>query len=145
MDADLSIGEVAARAGVATSTVRYYDRRSLLPADGRRSGQRRYAAASLRRLVFIGMLQDAGLSLEEIAGILDADGVEEWKAIARRRLAVLEGEIARLATSKELLEASLLCRFDHPLVQCAVMGAEIDRRLGDSTDVTARPGLGPPG
>ena len=71
----LSIGEVAARAGVATSALRYYERRGLLPADARRSGQRRYSTTTLRRLVFIGMLQDAGLALDEIEGILGADTV----------------------------------------------------------------------
>ena len=71
-DADLTIGEVARRAGVATSTVRYYERRGLVAADARQSGQRRYRASSLRTLVFIGMLQDAGLSLDDIAAVLGA-------------------------------------------------------------------------
>jgi hypothetical protein len=53
----LTIGEVARRAGVATSAIRYYERRGLIAADARRSGQRRYRSATLRRLVFIGMLQ----------------------------------------------------------------------------------------
>jgi MerR family redox-sensitive transcriptional activator SoxR len=44
----LAIGEVALRAGVATSTVRYYERKGLLHADARRSGQRRYTEESLR-------------------------------------------------------------------------------------------------
>ena len=82
----LTIGEVAARAGVATSTVRYYERRGLLPADARESGQRRYKPETLRRLVFIGMLQDAGLALEDVEGILHAASAEEWKGIAARRL-----------------------------------------------------------
>ena len=69
--APLTIGAVAERAGIATSAVRYYERRGLLVADERRSGQRRYRESTLRRLVFIGMLQDAGLSLDEIAGILE--------------------------------------------------------------------------
>ena len=81
----MTIGQVAARAGVATSAVRYYERRGLLVADARQSGQRRYTPATLRRLVFIGMLQDAGLALDEIAGILDAPTVADWKAIAARR------------------------------------------------------------
>jgi len=63
----MTIGEVARRAGVATSAVRYYERRGLLEADARASGQRRYEATTLRRLVFIGMLQDAGLSLDDVA------------------------------------------------------------------------------
>ena len=68
----LAIGEVAERAHVATSTIRYYERLGLLVADARTSGQRRYRVATLRRLVFIGMLQDAGLALSDIAGILGA-------------------------------------------------------------------------
>src|SRR5262245_29733591 len=82
----LTIGEVAARAGVATSTIRYYERRGLLVADARLSGQRRYTIKSLRLLVFIGMLQDAGLALDDIEGILSARTVTDWKTIAGRRL-----------------------------------------------------------
>src|SRR6188472_692576 len=109
-DADLTIGEVARRAGVATSTVRFYERRGLLSADARRSGQRRYRVDSLRRLVFIGMLQDAGLSLDDISGVLGAARVADWKAIARRRLAALDTEILRLQRAREYLDGALLCR-----------------------------------
>ena len=125
----LTIGDVARRAGVATSAVRYYERRGLLRPDVRRSGQRRYRTATLRRLVFIGMLQDAGLSLDDISGILDAEQVSDWKAIARRRLAVLEDEIERLRRAHDVLAGALLCRYDHPATECLIMGAEIDRRL----------------
>ena len=131
-DTLLTIGEVARRAGVATSTVRFYERRGLLTADARRSGQRRYQDESLRRLVFIGMLQDAGLSLDDIAGVLDAAHVADWKAIARRRLAVLDAEITRLQRARDYLEGALLCRYDHPATECRIMGAEIDRRLATS-------------
>ncbi len=124
-----TIGDLAARAGVNTSAIRYYERRGLLRADERRSGQRRYRTDSLRRLVFIGMLQDAGLALDEIDGILRATNVAEWKAIAARRLDLLDDEIARLQHSRDVLAAALFCRFDHPATECQVMGAEIDRRL----------------
>lgn len=132
MDADLTIGDVARRAGVATSAVRYYERRGLLAADTRRSGQRRYSEATLRRLVFIGMLQDAGLSLDDIAGILGAATAAEWKAIGRERLAVLDAEIERLELARTYLQGALLCRYDHPADECRVMGAEIDRRLASA-------------
>ena len=128
-EALLTIGEVARVAGVATSTVRFYERRGLLTADARRSGQRRYRIETLRRLVFIGMLQDAGLTLEDIAGVLDADDVADWKAIGRDRLAALDAEIARLQQAREYLAGALLCRYDHPATDCQIMGAEIDRRL----------------
>ncbi len=130
MDNDLAtIGEIARRAGVATSTVRYYERRGLIRPDARQSGQRRYRAATMRFLVFIGMLKDAGLSLDDIDGIINAANIAEWKAIAQRRLDVLEDEIARLEHARSYLQGALLCRFDHPLTQCAIMGSEIDRRL----------------
>lgn len=127
----MTIGEVARRAGVATSTVRYYERRGLLAADARLSGQRRYRLATLRTLVFIGMLQDAGLSLDDIAVVLDAGDIDEWKGVAEQRLAVLDAEIARLQNAATYLRGALLCRYDHPLTECCIMGAEIDRRLAE--------------
>jgi DNA-binding transcriptional MerR regulator len=125
----LTIGEVAQRAHVATSTIRYYERLGLLVADARTSGQRRYRVTTLRRLVFIGMLQDAGLALVDIAGILGASDLSEWKAIATRRLEALDDQIAILQQAREYLSGALLCRFDHPATDCKIMGAEIDRRL----------------
>ncbi|HEY3871387.1 MAG TPA: MerR family transcriptional regulator [Actinocrinis sp.] len=126
----LTIGEMAARAGVATSAIRYYERRGLLSPDARRSGQRRYRAETLRRLVFIGMMQDAGLALDDIDGILNAATMEQWKAVAGRRLEALDDQIAGLQHARGFLALALNCRFDHPATQCSAMGAEIDRRLG---------------
>ncbi len=125
----LSIGQVARSAGIATSAIRYYERRGLVTPTTRVSGQRRYTAADLRKVVFIGMLQDAGLTLDDIDGILNSESVREWKAIARLRLAALKDEIARLTHAHDLLDGAMLCRYDHPMNQCKIMGAEIDRRL----------------
>ena len=128
----MTIGEVARRAQVATSTIRYYERRGLLSADVRQSGQRRYRAETLRRLVFIGMMQDIGLTLDEIRGILHAATVAEWKSIASHRLAAVDQQIDQLQHARGLLAGALWCRFDHPATDCKVMGAEIDRRLDGS-------------
>lgn len=125
----LSIGDVAALVGVATSTLRYYERRGLVAADRRESGQRRYGTSTVRRIVFVQMLQDAGLSLDDIQGIIDAADKESWQDIARQRLDELDAEIAGLHHSRDLLAASMLCRFDHPLDECLIMNDEIDRRL----------------
>jgi MerR family redox-sensitive transcriptional activator SoxR len=126
----LTIGQVAEAAGVATSAVRYYERRGLLRADARTpDGQRRYEPTTLRRLVFIGMLQDAGLSLDDIDGILGATDVHTWKAIGRARLDALDAEIEALQRARTYLAGALRCRYDHPADECTVMNAEIDRRL----------------
>jgi len=132
-DATLTIGEVARRAGIATSAVRFYEREGLLEPDARASGQRRYRPDTLRRLVFVRMLQDAGLLLDDIRGILDAATVADWKAIASARLEVLDEEIERLERARAYLTGALLCRYDHPATECKVMGAEIDRRLAESS------------
>jgi MerR family redox-sensitive transcriptional activator SoxR len=133
----LTIGEVAERAHVATSAIRYYERLGLLVADTRRSGQRRYRVATLRTLVFIGMLQDAGLALDDIAGILEAADASEWKAIGRQRLKALDGQIAKLQEARAYLSGALICRYDHPATDCKIMGAEIDRRLTGGWDSSA--------
>ncbi|MEY2454399.1 MAG: MerR family transcriptional regulator, redox-sensitive transcriptional activator SoxR [Acidimicrobiaceae bacterium] len=109
--------------------MRYYERRGLLQPDARQSGQRRYRPETLRILVFIGMLQDAGLSLDDIDGILNAASVNEWKDIGHRRLEALNDEIDRLEHARGYLQGALMCRFDHPLTECKIMGEEIDRRL----------------
>jgi DNA-binding transcriptional MerR regulator len=127
----LTIGEVAKQAHVSTSTIRFYERRGLLDPDARQSGRRRYRTETLRRLVFIGMLQDAGLALDDVDGILNAATVAEWKAIASHRLQILDEQITKLQHSRELLALALMCRFDHPATDCQIMGAEIDRRLND--------------
>lgn len=131
-DAHLTIGDIAERARVPTSTVRYYERRGLVMPDAWESGQRRYCESTQRRLVFIGMLQDAGLSLDDITGVLSATHAREWKAIARQRLAALDATIAELQLAREYLAGALLCRYDHPATDCQIMGAEIDRRLADA-------------
>lgn len=127
----MTIGEVARRASVPTSTIRYYERRGLLSADVRQSGQRRYRTETLRRLVFIGMMQDIGLALDEVRVILDAATAAQWKPVAGQRLAALDEQIAELQHARALLAAALCCRFDHPATDCKVMGAEIDRRLAE--------------
>jgi len=129
----MTIGDVAHRAHVATSTIRYYERCGLLNADARQSGQRRYRVETLRRLVFIGMMQDIGLTLDEVDGILKAATAAEWKSIAGQRLTALDDQIAQLQHARGLLAGALLCRFDHPATDCNVMGAEIDRRLDTFT------------
>jgi MerR family transcriptional regulator, redox-sensitive transcriptional activator SoxR len=106
----LTIGELAARSGVAPSALRYYERLGLIRA-GRTSGnQRRYDRAELRRVAFIRIAQQVGVSLDEIRTVLDElpDGRtptrDDWARLSARwrsrldqRIALLEGLRDRLA------------------------------------------------
>ena len=64
----MRIGDVAQRAGVKTSLIRYYEEIGLLPEPERVSGQRRYDQTVLRRLAVIDVAQRAGMSLGEEQG-----------------------------------------------------------------------------
>src|ERR1700722_14706902 len=66
----LTIGEVADRAGVATSALRFYEREGLITADRSPGGQRRYRRDVLRRVAFVRVAQRVGLSLGEIHAAL---------------------------------------------------------------------------
>lgn len=70
-DPAMTIGQLARRAGVGVQTVRYYERRKLLPTAARRaSGYREFAPAALERLRFIRRAQELGFTLSEIADLL---------------------------------------------------------------------------
>ncbi|WP_372735728.1 redox-sensitive transcriptional activator SoxR, partial [Nocardioides sp.] len=66
----LTIGQLAERAGVATSAIRFYESKGLLTSQRTAGNQRRYPAATLRRIAFIRTAQRVGLGLEEIAAAL---------------------------------------------------------------------------
>lgn len=108
----LSIGQVAARAGVNASRIRYYERIGLLPPPERVSGRRRYEPSVLRRLAVIDVAQRAGLSLEEIGALLEVGTdplSERLQGLARRKLPEIEALIERAERVREWLTAATGC------------------------------------
>ena len=71
-DAELTIGQVARRAGLNVSAIRFYEAEGLLPEAIRVSGQRRYSDEVFGRLAVIDVAKRAGFSLEEIRTLLRA-------------------------------------------------------------------------
>ncbi len=112
--AEMAIGEVARRAGLSTSAVRFYERRGLLPKPARSSGQRRYDEQVLRLLAMIEVGRDAGLTLAEIRTLLDgfADATapsQEWCALAESKLGEIDALIRRARAMRRLLQEGLAC------------------------------------
>ena len=110
----LTIGEVAWRAGLRTSAIRYYEAVGLLPAPERAGGQRRYAPDVLTRLAVVRMAQEAGFSLEEIRTLFsgfpeETPAGERWGELVRRKIPEVDALIARLLTVRAALEESLRC------------------------------------
>ena len=114
MNAPLTIGDVARRAGVETSAIRYYERIGLLPQAARQSGQRRYDDGVLQRLKVIAVAKEAGFSLREIEEILAGfDGEtapsERWRPFAEAKLSELDALSARIDAMRALLRQGIAC------------------------------------
>src|SRR5262245_23523190 len=110
MSDKLTIGEVAALAGLPSSTLRYYERLGILPAQIRTSGQRRYTRDLLPVLAVIQLAKDAHFSLPEIKALLYGEGgtpSERWRQLAEQKLHEINAIIARAQEMKELLEEAL--------------------------------------
>lgn len=98
--AGLTIGALAAAAGVGVETVRYYQRRGLLEEPRRPGGSvRRYGDETLSRLRFIRHAQELGFSLAEVAELLALDEgreCEEARRIANAKLGAVRERLSRL-------------------------------------------------
>jgi DNA-binding transcriptional MerR regulator len=121
---ELTIGEVARRAGVATSSIRYYERIGLLPAPGRLGGQRRYEPEVLGKLGFIGIAQTAGFKLREIKELMDGiDGAggmgERMRSLSVLKLGEVEALLDRTRAMKGWLEVAMECGCATPS-ECAL-------------------------
>jgi MerR family redox-sensitive transcriptional activator SoxR len=110
--ADLTIGEVARRAGMRTSRIRYYEAQDVLPEPTRQSGKRRYSPEVLRQLAMIDAAQRVGFTLDEIRELLgsrDRPAHERLRRLAQRKLPEVDELIERATAVRRLLEACSEC------------------------------------
>lgn len=111
----LTIGDLAARSGVAASALRYYEERGLIGSTRAPSGHRRYERATLRRVAFIVFAQKIGLGLAEIGeelARLPADRAptgRDWARIGTRWRARIDARIAELARLRDSLGDCIGC------------------------------------
>jgi MerR family redox-sensitive transcriptional activator SoxR len=111
-ETQMRIGEVARRAGVRVSLIRYYEEIGLLPEPERVSGQRRYNETVLRRLAVIDVAQRAGLSLEEIRELVEHGNDpmnDRLRALAERRLPEIDALIERAQRVRTWLQTATGC------------------------------------
>ena len=105
----MTIGQVASHAGVNVQTIRYYERRGLIPKPERtRSGYRSYPDDAVRRVGFIKRAQELGFSLNEISDLLklrvrSATACATVEKRARSKIAIVEEKIADLQRMKRVL------------------------------------------
>jgi DNA-binding transcriptional MerR regulator len=129
----IPIGRAAARLGMSTSALRYYDERKLVCPSARRAGKRMYGAEQLRRLAFIKIVHRLGLPLQTAAAVLDDPG-PQWRETLRRQIAELDQLIVKAQLAQTFLAHALNCPTEHPARECAIMIATLDR-LVDGTPI----------
>lgn len=139
VDNALTIGEVAARSGVATSALRFYEEQGLIASERTDAGHRRYPRTVLRRVAFIVFAQKVGLSLEEIRTELAA--LPRNRAPERADWAKLSGGWTKRIDQR----IAELERMKTGLTECIGCGClSLDRcRFANPGDRAARHGAGP--
>ena len=113
-DATLTIGQIAKRAGLNASAIRFYEAHGLLPEPPRVSGQRRYGDDTLARLAVIDVAKRAGFTLDDIRALLNANDAgqpahEQLQALAQRKLPDVEELIERAERVRGWLQTATGC------------------------------------
>jgi MerR family mercuric resistance operon transcriptional regulator len=131
--ATLTIGKLAAAAGVNVETVRYYERRGLIEQPPSSGGYRRYGSAHLERLAFIRRAQGMGFSLDEIAELMQLNDMTDHlqaRRLAQSKIATISERIAHLQQMQHALQH--LVKTCKPGQPCPI----IDMALDDAAELS---------
>ncbi len=113
--ARLSIGELAERSGVAPSALRYYESQRLIESTRSEGGQRRFTRETLRRVSFIRVAQQVGLSLDEIRDALHSlpekrtPTEKDWQELSASWRPRLDAQIGLLERLRDRLDSCIGC------------------------------------
>ena len=110
----MTISEVAKKAGMQPSALRYYETIGLLPAPKRVNGRRHFDSGVMQRLTVIQFAKDAGFTIAEIQTLLhgfepDTPPSARWRALAEAKLCEVDALIQRAGAMKKLLQSGLDC------------------------------------
>jgi MerR family transcriptional regulator, copper efflux regulator len=121
----MRIGQVAAEAAVNVQTLRYYERRGLIPAARRRaSGYREYDPTAVGRVRFIKHAQALGFSLDDIRQLLADTACAHVQARAERAIARIDEKVAELARMRSvLIELTAHCAEQNGAGDCHLLQA----------------------
>ncbi len=111
----LTVGELSERTGVAPSALRFYEAEKLIHATRSEGGQRRYARETLRRVSFIRVAKEVGLSLEEIHSALASlpenrtPNEKDWATLSASWRPRIDAQIALLERLRDRLDKCIGC------------------------------------
>jgi MerR family transcriptional regulator, redox-sensitive transcriptional activator SoxR len=121
----LSITEVGEATGLPSSALRFYEREGLISPRARKGGRRHYSRDVLQRLAVIGLLQEVGFSIKEVAALLRR-GTKGWRPLADEKLKEIDAHLLRVNEARELLVSALACGCDN-LDTCDLVSARRGR------------------
>ena len=134
----LSIGQVARRAGLRPSAIRYYEAYGLLPVPVRINGWRRYGDDVFSALAAIELARRAGFSLADIRSVLGrssrAGARAQWASLARQKLRDIDALVERAARMKRLLLRSVECGCTD-VGSCPIVGERVAAMRSPRTDL----------
>jgi len=114
-EAELTVGEVAARSGVAVSAIHFYEVKGLITSWRNRGNQRRYPREALRRVSIIKVAQRLGIPLASIKAALDTlprgrtPTAQDWKKLSARWHADLDDRISKMTKLRDQLTGCIGC------------------------------------
>jgi len=112
---EITIGQMAKRTGLAVSAIRYYETQGLITANRNRGGHRRFARAQVRRVSFILIAQQFGLTLPQIKTVLGdlpdnrTPTAKDWERISKGLRVHLDKRIAKLQQMRDSLDGCIGC------------------------------------
>jgi DNA-binding transcriptional MerR regulator len=119
------IGEAAVRFGLRASALRYYEDRGLVRPSVRRGGKRWYDRTQLRRIAFVQIGRQLGITLDNLGEMLDGPE-HRWRAIIEDQIAALDAQIERARQARTALAHALQCPTARPTQECRYFVAELD-------------------
>ena len=148
MEQELTIGALSERTGVATSALRFYEAQGLIHAGRSEGGQRRFGRDTLRRVSFIRIAQQVGLSLDEIRSALASlpDGrtptLRDWARLSTSWRPRLDAQIAMLVRLRDRLSGCIgcgwlslkVCQLANPGDEAAALGPGPRWILGEAAE-----------
>ena len=127
----MTIGQVARKAGVTQSAIRYYEASGLLPRPSRKHGARQYDDGAVDQVKVLRFFRRAGISIRGLATITSKDCGSNTRRdvvldVLHRRIAELDALMIEVQETKQRLEETIACECNGDLKICPILPADAD-------------------
>ena len=127
----MTIGQVARKAGVTQSAIRYYEASGLLAQPSRKSGARQYDDDAVDQVKLLRLFRRAGITIRGLAAIASHQRGSRSRrdvvlGVLQRHIAELDALMLEVQETKQRLEATIACECNGNLRVCPILPADVD-------------------